>query len=140
MVHRMNLYPGPFNEIETGRKIFELRLYDSKRRTLNIGDYIIFSKSTDPSCKLATSIKALYRFSSFKELFAVIAPISFGIEKEVSVEEASMLMNRFYTDEQIKQYGVLAIRIELADMEEVERKEREEETVIFERFFPDGLK
>ena len=41
-IHQMKLNNKPFNMIKNGRKNIELRLYDEKRRKLNIGDEIIF--------------------------------------------------------------------------------------------------
>ena len=43
MVHVMKLKNDPFQKIKTGKKTVELRLYDNKRRQLDIGDDIIFT-------------------------------------------------------------------------------------------------
>ena len=40
-IHQMKLNNKPFNMIKNGRKNIELRLYDEKRRKLNIGDEIM---------------------------------------------------------------------------------------------------
>ena len=46
-IHQMKLNNKPFNMIKNGRKNIELRLYDEKRRKLNIGDEIIFRNLKD---------------------------------------------------------------------------------------------
>lgn len=46
-IHRMKLNNKPFTMIKNGRKNIELRLYDEKRRKLNIGDEIIFENLED---------------------------------------------------------------------------------------------
>ena len=38
MVHEMKLHESPFKKIKSGKKTVELRLYDDKRRKINIGD------------------------------------------------------------------------------------------------------
>lgn len=42
MEHIMNLNKQPFDMIKKGRKNIELRLFDEKRRKIQIGDYIVF--------------------------------------------------------------------------------------------------
>jgi len=43
----MKLNESPFEKIRSGEKIIEIRLYDDKRKNINIGDIIIFSKLPD---------------------------------------------------------------------------------------------
>jgi len=47
MEHQMKLNESPFEKIRSGEKIIEIRLYDDKRKNINIGDIIIFSKLPD---------------------------------------------------------------------------------------------
>ena len=44
MLHKMKLQEDPFERIKNGTKTVEFRLYDEKRRTIQIGDEIEFSK------------------------------------------------------------------------------------------------
>lgn len=43
MKHCMKLNDNPFAAIEKGEKTIELRLYDEKRKKINVGDEIEFS-------------------------------------------------------------------------------------------------
>ena len=43
MIHEMRLNNEPFNKIKEGTKTVELRLLDEKRKTLRVGDKIIFT-------------------------------------------------------------------------------------------------
>ena len=43
MIFEMRLKSEPFQKIASGEKTVELRLFDDKRRGLNIGDDIIFT-------------------------------------------------------------------------------------------------
>lgn len=50
-VHEMNLQPKYFDFIKDGTKRIELRLYDEKRRSIQLGDIIEFAKSDDEKFK-----------------------------------------------------------------------------------------
>ena len=43
MRYQMKLRSQPFEKIRSGRKTFELRLYDEKRQRIKVGDEIEFS-------------------------------------------------------------------------------------------------
>ena len=45
MTHSMQLTPSPFQMIKEGTKTIELRLFDEKRRKIQIGDIIEFSNT-----------------------------------------------------------------------------------------------
>ena len=46
-IHEMNLQPKYFDFIKGGTKRIELRLYDEKRQSIQLGDIIEFAKSDD---------------------------------------------------------------------------------------------
>ncbi len=51
MIHNMNLRPAPFEAIASNTKKIEMRLYDEKRQTINLGDSIIFkNQETTQTC------------------------------------------------------------------------------------------
>ena len=63
----MNLQPKYFDFIKDGTKRIELRLYDEKRRSIQLGDIIEFAKSDDE--KFKAEVVGLLRYNSFAELF-----------------------------------------------------------------------
>ena len=103
MLHKMKLQEDPFERIKNGTKTVEFRLYDEKRRTIQIGDEIEFSKLPELQEKLLVKVIDLYKEESFEKL---------GEDKEKIIEKAKS-MNRFYTPEQEKEYGVVGIKIEI---------------------------
>ena len=105
MLHKMKLQEDPFERIKNGTKTVEFRLYDEKRRTIQIGDEIEFSKLPELQEKLID----LYKEESFEKLFK---KVFVGEDKEKIIEKAKS-MNRFYTPEQEKEYGVVGIKIEI---------------------------
>ncbi len=109
MLHRMKLNPSGFGKIKDGSKVIEIRLNDEKRRRLKIGDEIEFRLAHDEEEKILTKILALSVFPSFKEMFAAFPPNEYG---SLSQDEY-MKMYKTYTPEEEKEFGVLAIRIQL---------------------------
>lgn len=47
MIHEMKLNDLAFQNIKKGIKRFELRLYDDRRKNINLGDTIIFRNLND---------------------------------------------------------------------------------------------
>ena len=45
-VHNMKLHHAPFDMIRRGEKTIELRLYDEKRRLIEVGDRIVFTDTS----------------------------------------------------------------------------------------------
>ena len=55
-------------------------------------------------------------------------------------EGAAVGMKKYYSDDQIKRYGVLGIEIELDDIDFVQKRLEEHKEAVFEHWFPDGMK
>lgn len=140
MVYEMKLNPEPFEKIRDGRKNVELRLYDEKRRKLEIGDDIIFTRLPDEEEKIAVRVKALLRFESFEDLFKMIPPERCGNEVGTPASEAALGMRKYYSEEQERKHGVLGIGISVIDLEETLARQEEIKEAQYEYFFPDGMK
>ncbi len=110
---KMNLVNLPFNQIKDGSKTIEVRLYDEKRSQLEVGDKIIFN-NLDTNEVLEKEIISLDKFSSFEELYHSYDSILLGA-RGYSVKEYQKSMYKFYTKEQEKEYGVLAITLKPID-------------------------
>ena len=111
MTHNMKLHLQPFEMIKKGQKTFELRLYDEKRRKINLNDTIIFTNKNGE--ELTVSVKALHKFSSFKELYEALPLEKCGYSKEELPTASYTDMLDYYPNESQKKYGVLAIEIAL---------------------------
>ncbi len=111
MEHILKLKPKYFNYISNGTKRIELRLYDEKRQTINIGDTIIFQREPELEVTMKVKVMGLLRYNTFEELFN-----DFDIEKladkSTTKQELLKALQKFYTLEKQKQYGVIGIRIE----------------------------
>ncbi len=110
MNHQMNLHPGPFAMIQSGRKTIELRLYDEKRQQIQPGDTIQFTSTADGS-KLAVSVVALHRFDSFDALYKTLPLLQCGYTEADIATASPADMAVYYSPIQQAQYGVVGIEI-----------------------------
>lgn len=112
MTHSMQLQPSPFEMIRNGTKTIELRLFDEKRRKIQIGDTISFA-NTETREVLSVKVLELFVFDSFETLYSRLPLLECGYTKE-DVDTASPDdMNAYYPKEMQQQYGVVGIRIAL---------------------------
>ena len=105
----MKLSKVPFEKIANGSKVIESRLFDDKRKLINVGDFIEFTQGDDLSKKVNTKVKALYRYATFSEFFSDFPSAYFGGE---SKESLLIEIEQFYSKEEQIKFGVLGIKIE----------------------------
>lgn len=101
-----------FEVVKNGIKNVEVRVNDEKRRSMKIGDKIIFLKRPLEEEKLLTKIVGLKTFKNFNELVN-----EYEIERlyldTFTKEEFIELLGRFYSEEEQEKYGVVAIEFEV---------------------------
>ena len=105
MLHKMKLKEKPFESIKDGSKTVEFRLYDEKRKLINIGDQIEFSKLPELEEKILVDVLDLYRDDSFENLFRKL------IKDEEEIQRKTKAMREFYSSEEEEKYGVVGIKI-----------------------------
>ena len=66
-IHTMHLVPSTFIRMKEGRKTIELRLYDEKRKQIELGDSICFT-STESGEELLVEVIGLHTYASFDQL------------------------------------------------------------------------
>ena len=108
MTHEMDLNPGPFELIKSGRKVIEMRLYDERRKDIQVGDSIVFTNN-ETGERLSVDVINLYRFSSFEELYQNFDKTKLGYSPDEPADPKDMEL--YYSKERIQQYGVLGIEI-----------------------------
>ena len=108
--HIMGLQPEPFEKIRSEKKTIELRLFDEKRKAIQLGDIIEFQKQPEERETIRTEVMALLRYKTFSELFD-----DFPIEAFGGTDKASLLegVHKFYAPEQEQKETVLGIKIKL---------------------------
>lgn len=108
MNHEMKLDDITFKKVKSGKRCIELRLYDMKRKAVKVNDTITFT-NTDSKDVLTITVTNIKRFKNFEELYNFYDKRMLGYLED---EEASYKdMYRYYTDEEINKYGVVAFSI-----------------------------
>lgn len=113
MPHTIFLNSEPFRKIKAGQKTIELRLYDEKRREIHIGETIEFINNTDENLRITVTVKNMYIFKSFDELYKALPLDKCGYSRdELKIADPSD-MDIYYSKRKQKKYGVVGIEIEL---------------------------
>ena len=110
MIYEFKLQPKYYNFILKGTKRIELRLYDEKRQNIKLGDTIKFLKEPELNEFFDAKVIGLIRYNSFEEL---INDFDINILADISVSKKELIneLNKFYTKDDQKKYGVLGIKI-----------------------------
>lgn len=101
-----------FDIVKNERKNVEIRLNDEKRQKLNVGDTLIFLKRPNEDEELRGTITNLVYFNNFSEVVDNY-PMERIYLDNYKKEEFIKLLGRFYSEEEVKEYGVVAIEFEL---------------------------
>ncbi len=111
--HSMKLLKSPFELIKSGKKVIEVRLFDEKRQSLNLGDIITFSKLPDLNESLTVEIVGLLRYRTFQDLVEEFPMSYFGYPDDYDKQAYIESIYTIYAKEKEEKYGVLGIRIKL---------------------------
>ncbi|KOS26910.1 cytoplasmic protein [Bacillus anthracis] len=111
MRYEMGLYNKPFQSIQSGKKVYEVRLYDKKRQLINKGDEIVFTNLTTKEM-MAVKVTEIKRYESFKVMYEQIDKKLMDCEND-SLEEMLESTYKIYKKEQEKEWGTVAIGIEV---------------------------
>lgn len=109
MIHEMRLNNETFNKIKEGTKTVELRLLDEKRKALRVGDKIIFTNRANNE-KIDVLVTNLFKADSFEPIYEKYSKVAMGYNEEDDAKPEDM--EEYYSKEEIKKYGCIAIEIE----------------------------
>ena len=116
----MNLMPAPLKMIREGRKTIELRLYDEKRKQINIGDIITFINTENKDDELTALVTDLYVFNNFDELYKNLPLLECGYIEDDIASASPADMELYYPKDKQKLYGVVGIKLSL-DVKEIKK-------------------
>ena len=109
-IHEMRLHDDPYQKIKSGLKTIEMRLYDDKRKIIEVGDIIEFENRVTLE-KIRTKVVNLFLYNSFSELYEKHDKVSLGYNKEDEANPSDM--EQYYSKEEQNMYGVVGINITL---------------------------
>jgi ASC-1-like (ASCH) protein len=108
--HVMKLQAYSFDKIRDGEKTIEVRLYDEKRREINLGDEIAFKREPEQTETVKTEVVGLLNYKSFEDLVEDFPASDFGYSDKTELLNA---IYSFYKKEDVAKYSVLGIKIKL---------------------------
>ena len=108
-IYGMNLHNEPFSLILSGNKTVEMRLNKNGRENISQGDTIVFTNQNGD--KLEVLVVNIFKFPGFKELYNSYPKDRLGYLPSEDADPNDML--KYYKQEDIEKYGVLAIEIQL---------------------------
>ena len=111
MLHEMTLFPRPYASIASGQKTIELRLYDEKRQSIQIGDQIRFTNTEDASQTTLCEVVQLHVFKDFRDLYEKLPLLQCGYTPEYVDNAHPDDMLTYYSKEKQAKYGVVGIEL-----------------------------
>lgn len=126
-VFEMHLADDMFEKVKAGVKTVELRLFDEKRKKVDIGDHIEFIRQSDEAQRVIKRVVDLRPYATFEKLFRLRMCKGNGEEVfpggKFTAEQAGMPANadkdalvnemyRYYDQAQEKEHGVIAFWLE----------------------------
>ena len=99
-----------FDMVCAGRKIYEGRVNDEKRRQINVGDFYVFALEPQRDLTVKTQVVDKLYFKDFEEYCNVLKPREVGFTNK---DEMLAEYNKFYSKEDQKKYGVVAFKLKL---------------------------
>jgi len=108
----MKLKEEFFDKVKSGKKIYEVRLYDEKRQKVCVGDTIIFKKMPELIDGVVTKVVDVKKFESFEQMAQTLSLASVGFEKK-NAAQVSRFYRSIYGREDEKKYGVVVFKLEL---------------------------
>lgn len=123
-VIEMRLSDDMFEAVRAGTKTVEIRLFDKKRQQVDLGDYIAFTKASDPTQRILRKVTDIRIATTFERLLGEVdyrddserklryPPVSLGCPENADLTAAVEGMYRYYTKEQEKEHGAIAIFLE----------------------------
>lgn len=112
MIHKMKLQNDPFIKIKNKTKTIEMRVYDEKRRKINVDDLIEFTNINTKE-KMLVKVKNIYLYKDFDELYKNHDKVSIGYEQNEVANPNDMAV--YYDEEVIEENGVVGIEIKLVN-------------------------
>lgn len=103
-----------FEIVKCGTKNIEARVNDEKRKRLKIGDQITILKRPADIEQITAIVEDLIYYDNFVDLVADYTIEELYLNKYTK-EEYLDLLKSFYSDEEIKQYGTVAIKFRIMD-------------------------
>lgn len=108
----MKLKPEYFDLIKSGKKVYEVRLLDEKRRQFKLGDSLLLKKEPELLEGIVVKIIEVKYFNTFLEMAKTLSISGLGFD-DITAEEVDNIYHSIYSREDEEKYGVVAFKLEL---------------------------
>jgi len=112
--HSLGLQPLHYENIRSGKKIYEGRLNDEKRQLFNIGDKIEILKDPNRDEAFEVIIVNKFFFSNFENMVDSLELSKLGFDS-CCKEEVVSVYHEFYSLENIEKYGVVVFEVQVIE-------------------------
>ena len=107
----MKIQEDFFEQIKSGKKVYEVRIYDESMHKIVVGDTIIFKKLPNLIDGVVAKVTDVKRFDTFEQMAQILSLSSVGFEKK-NASQVARFYRSLYSKEDEKNYGVIAFKIE----------------------------
>lgn len=112
MQHTMGLYEEGFEKITNGEKLREYRLYDEKRRRLQVGDLIEFTKLPEKTEGVTTRVIGLRIYKDWYSCYQAFFEEDLREHYESIEEAVKDTYDNWWPKEKEEKYGCVIIELE----------------------------
>ena len=109
-IHEMKLSEESFEKIKNKQKDIEVRLFDDKRKLIQLHDIIRFKKLPSLNEETLAKVTGLSKFSNFKDLFINFSNNRFG-HHNLTLQDQITKVYKIYDKESEKNNGVVGIHL-----------------------------
>ncbi len=107
MIHEVFVQEPWFSHIKSGSKTIEGRLNKGRFESMKVGDLIKFQNNSFQDGSFFRQISEIYKYKTFAEYLGKhLAQALPGIK---SIEDGVAIYRAFYSEEDEKKYGILAV-------------------------------
>lgn len=110
MKHEMRLYAKQFEEVLSGKKRREYRLYDEKRRKIRVGDTIAFSNMQTNEIVDAT-VTGVHIYKDFRTCYQAFWAEDFAGQYRTVEEAVAVTYRDWWPRESERKYGCIILEI-----------------------------
>ncbi len=115
MNHEMGLFPENFENVKSGEKQREYRLYDEKRQKINIGDTITFV-NTETNEKVVSTVHDILVFNDFATCYKAFWEEDFAHRGQTLEELVIDTYENWWSKKLEEKYGCVIIKIAIVAM------------------------
>lgn len=107
---KTNIQNPSFKNIQSGKKVYEVRLAKGKWNSVGVGDVFEIDNIPESGEKVLVEVESVERYLSFMDLLNTV-DFKKVIPDANTKEEAILEYRRFYSEEDEKKHGIIAFKV-----------------------------